>query len=66
MLRRGLFLLLPLFLAGCGYNTIQTYDEAAAKAKQDIEVQLQRRSDLVPEPGGRRSRDSRSRSRTSS
>src|SRR3989304_8104986 len=48
MLRRGLFLLLPLFLAGCGYNTIQGYDEAAAKAKQDIEVQLQRRADLVP------------------
>ncbi|HEY3286953.1 MAG TPA: LemA family protein [Gemmatimonadaceae bacterium] len=48
MLRRGWLLLLPLFLAGCGYNTIQSYDEAAAKAKQDIEVQLQRRADLVP------------------
>lgn len=48
MRRRGLFLLLPLFLAGCGYNTIQSYDEAAAKAQKDIEVQLQRRADLVP------------------
>jgi len=48
MRRRALFLLLPLVLAGCGYNTIQTYDETAAKAKQDIEVQLQRRADLVP------------------
>ncbi|MBM3908187.1 MAG: LemA family protein [Gemmatimonadetes bacterium] len=48
MLRRGWFLLLPLVLSGCGYNTIQGYDEAAAKAKQNIEVQLQRRADLVP------------------
>ncbi len=35
-------------LTGCGYNTIQTYDEAAAAAKKQIEVQLQRRADLVP------------------
>ncbi len=48
MRRRALFLLLPLVLAGCGYNSIQTYDETAAKAKQDIEVQLQRRADLIP------------------
>ncbi|MEK6611359.1 MAG: LemA family protein [Gemmatimonadota bacterium] len=48
MRRRALYLLLPLVLAGCGYNTIQGYDETAAKAKQDIEVQLQRRADLVP------------------
>ena len=48
MRRRALYLLLPLVLAGCGYNTIQSYDETAAKAKQDIEVQLQRRADLVP------------------
>ncbi len=48
MRRRSLFLMLPLFLAGCGYNTIQSYDEAANKAKQNIEVQLQRRADLVP------------------
>lgn len=38
---------IPLLLTGCGYNTIQTYDETAAKAKQDIEVQLQRRADLI-------------------
>jgi LemA protein len=35
-------------LTGCGYNTIQQYDEAAAAAQQQIEVQLQRRADLVP------------------
>ena len=38
---------IPLLLTGCGYNTIQSYDETAAKAKQDIEVQLQRRADLI-------------------
>jgi LemA protein len=39
---------IPLLLTGCGYNSIQTYDEAAAAAKQNIEVQLQRRADLIP------------------
>lgn len=34
-------------LVGCGYNTIQSKDERAASAKQQIEVQLQRRSDLI-------------------
>jgi LemA protein len=34
--------------AGCGYNRIQTLDEQAAQAKQQIEVQLQRRADLIP------------------
>ena len=48
-LRRGLWLSpLILALAGCGYNQIQRYDETAAKAKQEISVQLQRRADLVP------------------
>lgn len=36
-----------LGISGCGYNTIQTNDEAAAAAKQQIEVQLQRRADLI-------------------
>ena len=31
----SLTLLLPLLLGACGYNTIQSYDEAAAQAKQD-------------------------------
>ncbi len=34
--------------AGCGYNRIQTLDEQAAQAKQQIDVQLQRRADLIP------------------
>jgi LemA protein len=41
-------LVAPLVLAGCGYNRIQTLDEQAQQAKHSIEVQLQRRADLVP------------------
>ena len=40
--------LLPLALTACGYNTIQTLDEQANAAQGQIEVQLQRRADLVP------------------
>ena len=48
-MQRRLFLaLLPVTLAGCGYNQIQRYDENAQQAKQQIDVQLQRRADLVP------------------
>ncbi|MDO8502785.1 MAG: LemA family protein [Gemmatimonadaceae bacterium] len=48
MKRRYLAILAPLALSGCGYNRIQTLDETASSAKQQIEVQLQRRADLVP------------------
>ena len=49
MTRRWLaLLLLPLALTACGYNTIQTYDEQANAAQGQIEVQLQRRADLIP------------------
>lgn len=48
MRRRWLALAAPLLLTACGYNTIQTYDEQASAAKQQIEVQLQRRADLIP------------------
>ncbi len=48
MKRRWLALLLPFTLAGCGYNTIQKLDEQANGAQGQIEVQLQRRADLVP------------------
>ena len=41
-------LLFVLTASSCGYNTIQTMDERANKAKQQIEVQLQRRADLIP------------------
>jgi LemA protein len=48
MKRRWIALFLPLALTGCGYNTIQKLDEQANSAQGQIEVQLQRRADLVP------------------
>jgi len=49
MKAKWMLLALPvLLLSGCGYNTIQTMDETAAAARQQIEVQLQRRADLIP------------------
>lgn len=48
MRMRSLIPALPLLLGACGYNKIQTMDERAASAKQQISVQLQRRADLVP------------------
>jgi LemA protein len=39
---------LMLTLSGCGYNRIQTLDEQASAFKSQIEVQLQRRAELVP------------------
>lgn len=39
--------LAPLALAGCGYNTIQSNDENVNSARKQIEVQLQRRVDLI-------------------
>ena len=37
-----------VFVAGCGYNTIQTLDEKVNQAQGQIQTQLQRRSDLIP------------------
>jgi LemA protein len=45
---KWLALALPLVLVGCGYNSIQTLDEQANSARSQIEVQLQRRADLIP------------------
>ena len=39
---------LALATSGCGYNTIQTLDERVNKAQGDIQTQLQRRADLIP------------------
>ena len=47
-MKRWFSLLLLLPLAACGYNRIQTLDEQAAAAQSQIEVQLQRRADLIP------------------
>lgn len=51
MKRRALLaLMIPVALSatGCGYNQIQQLDEQAQSAKQNIQVQLQRRADLIP------------------
>ena len=48
MHRYALPLSLALLVSGCGYNTIQQYDERVNGAKNQIEVQLQRRADLIP------------------
>ena len=47
---RRTWLAVPLLLAsaGCGYNRIQQLDEQANGAQGQIEVQLQRRADLIP------------------
>jgi LemA protein len=47
-MKRWLSLLLLLPLGACGYNRIQTLDEQASSAQSQIEVQLQRRADLIP------------------
>lgn len=51
MRRFFLFLLLSLAvvsLSGCGYNTIQSNDEAVNAAWGDVEASYQRRADLIP------------------
>jgi LemA protein len=51
MRRRGALLLLAVaggLTTGCGYNRIQQLDERAAQAQGQIETQLQRRADLIP------------------
>jgi len=48
MKRLLLVALLAFTLSGCGYNRIQSLDEQAESFKSQIEVQLQRRADLVP------------------
>ena len=49
MIRRVVAALLVVAaVTGCGYNTIQTLDEQANSAQGNIESQLQRRADLIP------------------
>lgn len=48
MKRISTLLVAALLLTGCGYNQIQTYDERVNGAQGNIEAQLQRRSDLIP------------------
>ena len=37
-----------MVIGGCGYNTIQTMDERVNQAQGQVQTQLQRRSDLIP------------------
>jgi LemA protein len=37
-----------LSLTGCGYNKLQELDEGVNKAQAQIQTQLQRRADLIP------------------
>ena len=37
-----------VLIAGCGYNKIQTLDEQVNQAQGQIQTQLQRRADLIP------------------
>jgi LemA protein len=50
MSRLALLLLacLTLLLPGCGYNEIQTNEEAVFRAWADVEATYQRRADLIP------------------
>jgi LemA protein len=52
LVRRGALLAVVaatvLALSGCGYNTIQRNEEAVFKSWGDLQSQLQRRADLVP------------------
>src|SRR6185436_12282812 len=48
MTRRLFVVALAVLSTGCGYNTIQTLDERAQGFQGQIEVQLQRRADLIP------------------
>ena len=47
-MRKLLLAAAVLSLSGCGYNRIQTLDEQVNQFKGQIEVQLQRRADLIP------------------
>ncbi len=47
-LRRFFPVLIALLLSGCGYNTLQSNDEAIKAAWAEVLNQYQRRADLVP------------------
>ncbi|HET9161334.1 MAG TPA: LemA family protein [Caulobacteraceae bacterium] len=46
--RLALLIVLPLALAGCGYNTIPTLDNSMQAKWADVQNQYQRRADLIP------------------
>ena len=46
--RAAIVVLAPLFIVGCGVNTIPTKEEAAKAQWAEVQNQFQRRSDLIP------------------
>lgn len=48
VLRIFILCVLAIFFYGCGYNTMQQNEEAVLKAWGDVESNLQRRADLIP------------------
>jgi LemA protein len=48
MMQRALLLVMLLLLSGCGYNRIQELDESAEAMEANIETELMRRNDLIP------------------
>ena len=47
-LKHGLWLISVILLSSCGYNTLQTTDEATKTAWSEVLNQYQRRADLIP------------------
>jgi LemA protein len=45
---RYFLVMLATLLAGCGYGQIQEMEEQVRSARQEIEIQLQKRAELVP------------------
>ena len=43
-----IFLMVIIFLSGCGYNVMQSKEESVFKAWGNVESNLQRRADLIP------------------
>lgn len=48
MIRRWAWLLALLVLSGCGYNRIQELDEQVGQTRANIDTELLRRNDLIP------------------
>ncbi len=47
-IRLAILAVVAVSLSACGYNVMQGYEEAVSKAWGDLESQLQRRADLIP------------------
>ncbi len=45
---RALLLVLVVLMAGCGYNSLQQKEENVFRAWSDVQTNLQRRADLIP------------------